>query len=254
MKALANKNIVVTGGSRGIGRAIVAACLAAGGQVLTCGRSPEPDHLPAGTQWFAVDLGQRDGAGLLAAHARTVFDRADVLVNNAGIQLEKTLPHSTDADYDQLMNINVRGVFGCCRAFLPAMIADGGGCIVNIGSVSAAVADPGLALYNASKAFVVALGRSIAVDHGAQGIRCNTISPGWIDTGMAEAAFDLAKDPVAARRDALARHPAGRLGRPEDIAETVVWLASDRAAFVTGQNFTVDGGLMAATPIRTDLL
>ncbi|HEY5739024.1 MAG TPA: SDR family oxidoreductase, partial [Gammaproteobacteria bacterium] len=113
-------------------------------------------------------------------------------------------------------------------------------------------ADPGLALYNASKAFVQGLTRSIAVDHGPA-IRCNAIAPGWIMTGMADAAFALARDPEAARRDALHRHPAGRFGQPADIAALAAWLASDEAAFATGQCYTLDGGLTAASPLNPGL-
>jgi NAD(P)-dependent dehydrogenase (short-subunit alcohol dehydrogenase family) len=105
-----------------------------------------------------------------------------------------------------------------------------------------------MALYNASKAFVHGLTRSIAVDHGPR-IRCNAILPGWIETGMLEAGFALANDQDAARRDALARHPVRRFGRPEDVAAMALWLASDAASFATGQLFTVDGGLTAASPI-----
>ena len=109
-----------------------------------------------------------------------------------------------------------------------------------------------MALYNASKAFVHGLTRSIAVDHGPA-VRCNAVSPGWIMTGMADAAFELAGDPAAAKRDALARHPVRRFGAPEDIAKAVLWLASNDAAFVTGQCFTIDGGLTAATPLQPGL-
>ena len=110
-----------------------------------------------------------------------------------------------------------------------------------------------MALYNASKAFVHGLTRSIAVDHGPD-IRCNAICPGWIETGMLEAGFALAREPEKARADALARHPVRRFGRPEDIAAMAVWLASDEAAFATGQMFTVDGGMTAASPIQPGLL
>ncbi len=130
-------------------------------------------------------------------------------------------------------------------------MADGGS-IINIGSISATSADPGLALYNASKAFVQGLTRSIAVDHGPA-IRCNAIAPGWIMTGMADAAFAVASDPEAAKTDALARHPAGRFGAPADIASLAVWLASDESAFATGQCYTVDGGLTAASPLNPAL-
>ncbi|MGI9462511.1 MAG: SDR family NAD(P)-dependent oxidoreductase, partial [Aestuariivirgaceae bacterium] len=173
-----------------------------------------------------------------------------ILVNNAGIQIEKTIPDTTDGDWDALMSVNAKGVFMACRAFLPTMVP--GGSIINIGSVSGNVADPSLALYNASKAFVHGLTRSIAVDHGPE-IRCNAICPGWIMTDMADAAFELATDPEAAKRDALARHPAGRFGKPEDIAALAVWLASDASRFATGQCYTLDGGITAASPLNPGL-
>jgi NAD(P)-dependent dehydrogenase (short-subunit alcohol dehydrogenase family) len=109
-----------------------------------------------------------------------------------------------------------------------------------------------MALYNASKAFVHGLTRSIAVDHGPH-IRCNAICPGWIETGMLEAGFDLAGDPAAARKDALARHAMRRFGQPSDVAAMALWLASDEAGFATGQLFTVDGGLTAASPLNPGL-
>jgi NAD(P)-dependent dehydrogenase (short-subunit alcohol dehydrogenase family) len=127
-----------------------------------------------------------------------------------------------------------------------------GASIINIGSISGHVADPSMALYNASKAFVHGLTRSIAVDHGP-GIRCNAICPGWIETGMLEAGFDLAGDPAAARSDALARHAMRPFGQPGDVAAMALWLASDEAGFATGQMFTVDGGLTAASPLNPGL-
>jgi meso-butanediol dehydrogenase/(S,S)-butanediol dehydrogenase/diacetyl reductase len=138
-----------------------------------------------------------------------------------------------------------------CRAVIPEM-EPAGGVIVNIGSISGLVSDPSMAIYNASKAFVHSLTRSIAVDHGPK-VRCNAVSPGWIVTAMAEDAFAMAKDPQAAKRDGLARHSAGRMGVPADIANIVAWLASDQAAFVTGQCFTCDGGLTAASPLQPRL-
>lgn len=159
---------------------------------------------------------------------------------------------TTDTDWDLLMGVNVAAVFRLCRAVLPIMTGSGGA-IVNLGSISADHADPEMAIYNASKGFVHGLTRSIAVDHGAQGIRCNAVCPGWIMTEMADAGFDLAQDPAAARRDAVARTPAGRLGRPEDVANLIAWLCGDEAAFVTGQCYTVDGGLTVATPLRPTL-
>lgn len=249
---LSGKAAVVTGGSRGIGRAIVERFLAEAAHVMTCGRGERPADLPEAVRYETVDVSSAADVTRLADAAVGAFGKVDILVNNAGLQIEKSVVDSSDEDWDRLMGANAKGVFLCCRAFIPAMVSSGGGSIVNIGSISARAADPSLALYNASKAFVHGLTRSIAVDHGAQGIRCNAIAPGWIMTEMASSAFALADDPQAAQTDALARHPAGRFGEGGDIAAMAVWLASDEAAFATGQVYVVDGGLTAASPLQPE--
>ena len=240
---LEGKRALVTGGRQGIGRAIVEAFLRDGAEVVTCGRGDYPGDLPEGCGWVTADVSDPAQAAALVAACGAL----DVLVNNAGVQVEKTVVESSDADWDLVVGANCRGVFNMCRAAIPVMRE--GGSIINIGSISGHQADPSMALYNASKAFVHGLTRSVAVDHGPK-VRCNAICPGWINTGMLEAGFDLASDPEAARRDAIARHPVRRFGEPKDIAAMAVWLASDEAGFANGQLFTIDGGMTAASPLN----
>ncbi|MBY6115306.1 SDR family oxidoreductase [Mameliella alba] len=242
---------IVTGGSRGIGRAIVDRLLADGYEVVTCGRGARPADLPERVLWVTADVSRTAEAEALVQAASTAYGPVRLLVNNAGVQVEKTVADSDDADWDLVMNVNCKGVFNMCRAVLPGM-GDSGGSIVNIGSISGMVADPSMALYNASKAFVHGLTRSIAVDHGPK-VRCNAIRPGWIMTEMAEDGFALARNPEKAMADALARHPVGRFGEPRDIANMVSWLASEQAAYVSGECFTVDGGMTAASPLNPGL-
>ena len=240
-------SVVVTGASSGIGEAIARRFVADGWDVLT-GSRRQPDL--AGAGWLQTDVADPAQANALVAAAVERFGQIDALVNNAGMQVEKTIADTTDEEFDLVIDVNVRGVFNMCRAAVRQMTGQtDGGVIINIASIAATHADASMAVYSASKGAVEALTRAIAIDHGHQGIRCVAVSPGWINTVLADAAFDMQPDPEAARVEALRRHPVGRLGTPDDIAEAVAWLASPMAGFVSGSVLTVDGGLTAQSPI-----
>ena len=245
------KTAIVTGGSRGIGRAIVDRLHQDGLNIVTCGRRDRPDGLPDEIIWVKADITKLEDAIAVCQQARDTFGSIDVLVNNAGTQVEKTIADSTDDDWQLVVDTNCKGVFNMCREALKDMATSKGN-IINIGSISGHVSDPSMALYNASKAFVHGLTRSIAIDHGPQ-VRCNAVCPGWIMTQMAEDGFALAKDPERAMSDALARHPVGRFGKPEDIANIISWLASDESSYVSGACMTVDGGMTSASPLNPGL-
>lgn len=245
------KTAIVTGGSRGIGRAIVDRLHQDGLNIVTCGRGDRPDGLPNEIIWLKADITKLEDAIAVCQQARDTFGSIDVLVNNAGTQVEKTIADSTDDDWQLVVDTNCKGVFNMCREALKDMATSKGN-IINIGSISGHVSDPSMALYNASKAFVHGLTRSIAIDHGPQ-VRCNAVCPGWIMTQMAEDGFALAKDPERAMSDALARHPVGRFGKPEDIANIISWLASDESSYVSGACMTVDGGMTSASPLNPGL-
>ncbi len=250
MGSLVGRVAVITGGSRGIGRAIVERFAAEGATVVCGSRHAPAPPLGDAITWQGLDVTDPQSITDLIERARADHGGVDILVNNAGIEIEETAEQSSDDDWQKLSDVNMRGVFLATRAVIPLMRARGGGAIVNLGSISGTLSDFNVALYNASKAWVAGFTRSVAVDHGADGIRCNAVCPGWIMTDMLTQTFAQGEDVNAAMSDAIARHPLGRLGQPGDIANAALWLASDEASFVTGTTLTVDGGLTAGSPVN----
>lgn len=190
------------------------------------------------------DLGQEDTALGFVARASEDIGPPDVLVNCAGVARMGTILETTVEEWDRVFATNVRSVFLASKAALPAMIERGRGVIVNVASEAGLVGFEGYAAYSASKAAVVNLTRSMALDHAADGIRVNAVCPGSIETPLLQAFFDAADDPTEARRLDALTHPLG-IGVPGDIAHAIDYLASDGAGYVTGHALVVDGGYTA---------
>jgi NAD(P)-dependent dehydrogenase (short-subunit alcohol dehydrogenase family) len=242
-EALRGKVAIVTGGSRGIGRAIVDRFLRDGASVVDASRSPAAATsdrvLP-----IVTDVSEQDDVKRLVDEATRRLGGIDVLVNNAALELEGTI-EETDADeWDRLMRVNLRGPFLCAKYALPAL-RERRGVIINIASVDGYWAEPGLAAYCASKGGLIALTRAIAVDHGHQGVRCTAICPSYVRTDMLEQFFDAQPHPERARAEAAALHALDRISDPGEVASLAAWLASDEATFASGQTFVLDGGLTA---------
>jgi meso-butanediol dehydrogenase/(S,S)-butanediol dehydrogenase/diacetyl reductase len=236
---------VVTGGSRGIGWAIVERLAAEGAHVVTGSRTAPPDAGGRSITHVPTDVSVPEQAERLIDAAVELHGGLDVLVNNAAIEHEATVEHTSPEDWDRVMAVNLRGPFLCTKYAIGHMRRRGGGAIVNIASVDGMWAEPELAAYCTSKGGLLALTRSVAIDHGPEGIRCTAICPSWVRTGMLEQFYDAQPDPEATRRAAGAMHPVGRISEPEEVAALAAWLASGEATFANGQPFVLDGGLTA---------
>ena len=167
------------------------------------------------------------------------------MVNNAAIQIEEELAETTEEQFDRILAVNLKGVFFGCKHAVRAMQPTGGGVIVNIASILALVGDGILAAYCAAKGGVLGITRATAVRYAPEGIRCNAVCPGDIDTPLVQAYFNTAPDPDALRSEVSAEYPLKRIAQPREIARSVVFLASDDSSFMTGQPLVIDGGLLA---------
>jgi NAD(P)-dependent dehydrogenase (short-subunit alcohol dehydrogenase family) len=248
MNRLSGKVAVITGGNAGIGEAIAKAFVREGASVVITGRRQGEldrvmnDIVKDQGKAFAVAGSVTDELHVQETVRRAVlqFGQLDILVNNAGVgDFGKRLHEIDDATWAQILDVNLTGVFRMTRAVLPQMLKQGKGAIVNISSIASLVGLPTLPAYAASKGAIDAMTRALAVDYAKAGIRCNVVNPGLIDTPMAASLMSNPEqlDPI------LSHYPIRRAGKPEEVANMVLYLASDEAAWVTGGTFPIDGGM-----------
>jgi NAD(P)-dependent dehydrogenase (short-subunit alcohol dehydrogenase family) len=247
--------VVVTGAGRGIGQAIAQAFAEAGSRVIVNdvigdnARRVAQRIVDSGGQALAVqaDISDQAAVNTMFQQAEAHFGAVTTLINNAGIVSFKPIMEFTSQMWDSTMNIDLKGIFFCTQAAVPQMVSRGGGSIVSIASVHATRTLPNASAYAAAKAGIVALTHNLAFELGPKNIRINCVSPGAIETDALQAYFDsLPEDKREAERNyMMSWHPLGRFGQPRDIANVVVFLCSDKAAFMHGTEVVVDGGLLA---------
>jgi NAD(P)-dependent dehydrogenase (short-subunit alcohol dehydrogenase family) len=243
------RSAIVTGATSGIGRAAAVALARDGWWVLASGRD-ETRGAELGTElaeageFVGGDLTQPGVPERLVKRAGETAPLG-LLVNSAGTHFLATLPETEPERWDELMQLNLRAAALMARAAIPAMQAAGGGVVVNVSSEAGLVAVPGQVAYNVSKAALLMLTKSIAVDHAEDGIRAVSICPGTTRTALVEAAIESAPDPAAHERWLASARPAKRLGNPEEIAAAIVFVASDEVSYMTGSHLVIDGGYTA---------
>ncbi|HLZ49942.1 MAG TPA: SDR family oxidoreductase [Candidatus Acidoferrum sp.] len=253
MTRLEGKVALITGGGTGIGRAIALAFAREGAKLAVAGRRKEKlnetirEMEKQGGEGLAIvcDVAKAKDAAHAVRETVKNFSRLNVLVNNAGVLHASTIEGIAEEDWDRLMTINLKGPFLMCRAALPEFRKAGGGAIINVGSVLGLVAMKDRAAYCASKGGVTLLTKAMALDHAHENIRSNCICPSIVETELVQGLFAASEAGKALRKARIGQIPIGRMGRPEDVAELAVFLASDESSWLTGAAIPLDGGLSA---------
>jgi meso-butanediol dehydrogenase/(S,S)-butanediol dehydrogenase/diacetyl reductase len=243
-KQLKGKTAFVSGGSGGIGAAICARFAAEGAQVIAADIHP-PGTILSGIAFREYDVTIESIVISTFAELEQQWPQLDILVNAAGIEIEKTIEDTTLEEWNRIFAINVTGMFLTSKYALPLLRRSAGASVINFGSYDGYIADPGLAAYCATKGAVHALTRAMACDHGPEGIRVNAVCPGYVNTPMLQDFFGESGDIETLKQAVRDVHPMRTYGEPTDVANLVNWLASDEARYASGQLWILDGGLSA---------
>ena len=247
---LHGKTAIVTGAGRGIGEAIGRAFVREGAAVAIAERDPETGAAVAealrqeGARalFIPTDVTEQTSVDACVAESLRVFGRIDILVNNAGINVFHEPLATTDAEWQRCFAVDLDGVWRMCRAALPAMLEAGGGAIVNIASAHSFSIIPGCFPYPVAKHGLLGLTRALGVEYAARNVRVNAIAPGYVETQIAVDYWNTFADPAAERQRTYDLHPPKRIGRPDEVAMTAVFLASDEAPFINAAAIVIDGG------------
>jgi NAD(P)-dependent dehydrogenase (short-subunit alcohol dehydrogenase family) len=250
---LAGKVAIITGAGAGIGRSTALLFAKEGAKVVVADYDSERGAETVSiiredggeATFIQVDVSKAADAERMARATVETYGKLDILVNNAGIYMQADAVEMTEEDWDRILDVNLKGVFLCSKYCIPEMIKGGGGSIVNIGSEAGIVGIKNQVAYNVSKSGIIALTKSTAIDFAAHNIRVNCVCPGTTETPLVKAALERAPDPAATRRALEEVRPANRLGRPEEIAAGILYLASDESPYATGSILSIDGGYTA---------
>jgi NAD(P)-dependent dehydrogenase (short-subunit alcohol dehydrogenase family) len=241
---LAGKTAFVTGGAGGIGQAICERFAREGAEVIAADLNQSAVDI-VGVEYLEYDVTKEGTVIATFEQLLRTWGKLDILVNAAGIEIEKTIEHTSLEEWNRIFAVNVTGMFLTSKYALPLLRQSEGASVINFGSYDGYIADPGLAAYCATKGAVHALTKAMACDHGPEGIRVNAICPGYVDTPMLQSFFGQSGDIETLKKAVRDVHPMRTYGQPEDIANLVNWLASDEARYAAGQLWVIDGGLSA---------
>jgi NAD(P)-dependent dehydrogenase (short-subunit alcohol dehydrogenase family) len=249
---LQGKVAVITGGTDGIGKAIAVTFAKEGAKIMMVGRDEKKGQTAleevrrfGEATYFKGDVSDSSQVRRLVDETIRKYGKIDVLVNNAAVCPPGSVVTTSEETWDQVIGVNLKGVFLCSKYIVPHMQKTGGGAIVNIGSINSLMAMENEAAYDASKGGVLMLTRAMALDFAKEGIRVNCICPGAIETPMLKTSLETSLDPKAARESLTAKHPLRRTGTPNEVAQAALFLATDASSFVTGAVIPVDGGILA---------